>query len=290
MNPTIFHETKNHGQLTFPYIVYRGKIPEYIPSYPLHWHDEMELIYIKSGSGIITIQSHQYKVKANDILLILPQTVHSIEGFQNVEMEYFNILFHFSLLSISKEDICYEKYFKPLYHHTKSVSPYLEADSSLNQMLQPHILYLINNRKNRYTDNELMVKSQLFTIMYHINQHSFLTSQTELSLKNNYDTLKDLLLYVQSNYKKNIAIKDAAKICGFSTSHFMKLFKELTGKSFSQYLINYRLEIAAMQLREHNFKIIDIAENTGFHNLSYFTRAFREKYKMTPSEYRKRTS
>ena len=67
----------------------------------------------------------------------------------------------------------------------------------------------------------------------------------------------------------------------------MKLFKKFTGMSFYTYLINYRLELAAKQLSETNFKIIDIAESCGFHNHSYFTRAFQKKYQKTPLMYRK---
>lgn len=133
-----------------------------------------------------------------------------------------------------------------------------------------------------------MVKSNLFAIMHHISQYSSPASGAELSLKNNYDKLKNLLVYIQSNYNSTITVKDAAAVCGFSPSHFMKLFKELTGKSFSQYVIDYRLEIAARQLIETSDKIIDLAENVGFHNISYFTRAFRSKYGETPSAYRNR--
>ncbi|WP_305117469.1 helix-turn-helix transcriptional regulator, partial [Acutalibacter muris] len=60
-----------------------------------------------------------------------------------------------------------------------------------------------------------------------------------------------------------------------------------TGMSFNAYLVNYRLELAAKQLSETGYRVIDVAENCGFHNHSYFTRAFREKYQMTPTEYRK---
>lgn len=279
-------EAKIHGQLSFPYIVYKGNIPEFFPSYPLHWHDEMELIYICSGQGTITIQSHQYMVKSDDIVIVPPQMVHSIGQYKKSKMEYFNILFQFSLLSYSTNDTCYEKYFKPLYCHTKLPSLYLESEIDLNHILRPHIMYLIENRKKSYTNDELMVKSNLFAIMHYINQYSSPTSSAVLSLKNNYDKLKNLLLYIQSNYDHSITVKDAAAICGFSPSHFMKLFKELTRKSFSQYLIDYRLEIAAKQLVETTYKIIDLAENVGFHNVSYFSRAFHSKYGETPSAYR----
>ncbi len=68
----------------------------------------------------------------------------------------------------------------------------------------------------------------------------------------------------------------------------MKLFKEFTGMSFNAYLVNYRLELSAKQLAETNLKVIDIMENCGFHNHSYFTRAFHRKYQMTPLTYRKK--
>ena len=286
MHNRIPPETKIHGQLSFPYIVYKGNIPEFYSSYPLHWHDEMELIYIRSGQGIITIQSHQYVVRSDDIVIVPPQMVHSIEQYPKCKMEYFNILFQFSLLNYSTNDTCYEKYFKPIYCHTKLPSLYLESEVDLNRFLRPHIMYLIENRKKSYTNDELMVKSNLFAIMYYINQYSAPVNSAGLSLKNNYDKLKNLLIYIQSNYDCIITVKDAAAICGFSSSHFMKLFKELTGKSFSQYLIDYRLEIAARQLVETSYKIIDLAENVGFHNVSYFSRAFHSKYGETPSAYR----
>lgn len=279
-------EAKTHGQLSFPYTVYKGNIPAFFPSYPLHWHDEMELIYISGGQGMITIQSHSYLVKTDDMIIVPPQMIHSIEQYADSQMTYFNILFQFSLLHYSVNDACYEKYFKPLYCHTRLPSLYLNVETELNRLMRPHIMYLIENRKKCDAGDELMVKSNLFAIMHYINQYSTPASGAELSLKNNYDKLKNLLVYIQSNYNRSITVKDAAAICGFSPSHFMKLFKELTGKSFSQYVIDYRLEIAARQLIETTDKIIDLAENVGFHNVSYFTRAFHSKYGETPSAYR----
>ena len=44
METTPIHETKIHGIITFPYSVYKGRIPEWIHSFPLHWHDDFELI------------------------------------------------------------------------------------------------------------------------------------------------------------------------------------------------------------------------------------------------------
>ena len=183
---------------------------------------------------------------------------------------------------------CYEKYFLPFYNHTRIFPTYLSASERLNQLLLPYITDLINNRKQSYTHYELMVKSNLLAMIHYVYQYSTPSNDMELSLQNTYDKLKKLLSYVKGNYNNTITIQQAADICGFSESHFMKLFKELTGTSFTQYLKDYRLEIAANQLLETNRKIIEISENTGFHNPSYFTRSFFQKYRMSPSDYRRR--
>ena len=285
MDHSVMHETKTHGKLSFPYTVYCGNIPEYLHSYPLHWHDEMEIIYVTGGRGIVTIQTSEYTAQTGDLLILPPQIVHSMKQLGNESMTYFNILFHFSLLNGS--DNCYEKYIRPFYEHTRTVPPYFPAGSEPNRLMLPYICDLIANRKKSYTGYELMIKSHLFVLMHYLNLYSARISDGELSLQSTYDKLKKLLLYIQGSYDKPISVADAAAVCGFSESHFMKLFKELTGRTFTQYLKDFRLELAADQLAGSNRKIIEIAENTGFANHSYFTRSFIAKYGVSPSDYRK---
>ena len=88
------------------------------------------------------------------------------------------------------------------------------------------------------------------------------------------------------NYDKKLFIAHAAKLCGYSKSHFMKLFKLTTGKSFAEYAIEYRVEVAAQMLKSTDKKILDIALDCGFDNPSYFARAVKKKYGLTPSELR----
>lgn len=287
MNIPLLHETKIHGTLDFPYIVYHGKIPDFIDSYPLHWHDEAELIYISKGQAQITVWSHTYLVQEGDIIILMPHVIHSIDRIGSSYAEYFNIIFHFSILGKMTEDSCYEKYLKPFIAHKKRVNCYEKSGTELNTLLKPLLLSLIENRQNSYTTHEFLVKSNLFMIMHYLNQFSINSNESELAMQLTYDKLKPALYHVQNSYAENITIEKAAKLCGFSESHFMKLFKELTGMSFTAYLVNYRLELSAKQLPETNQKIIDIATNCGFNNHSYFTRSFIKKYGITPAQYRK---
>ena len=284
MDDILLHETKIHGTLDFPYIVYPGRIPEYIQSYPRHWHQEAELIYVTGGHLKVCVWSEAFHVTSGDIVIVLPHAIHSIEQIGSERAEYYNIVFDFSIFG---KDAGYDKYLKPFLTHEKTVNYCERKGSPLNESLKPLLLSLIEHRKSSYTTHEYLVKSHLFMIMHLLNRHCVDAEENELALHQTYDKLKAALYWVQLSYAKKTPIKKAAALCGFSESHFMKLFRELTGMSFTAYLINYRLELAANQLTKTDLSIIEISGNCGFHNHSYFTRAFVKKYGVTPTAYRK---
>ena len=286
MEHTPRHETKTHGTATFPFTVYRGIIPEYFRSFPLHWHDEFELIYCVEGTVLVTVWGQPYTLCANSLLIVLPRAVHSIDQCGSAMGEYFNIMFHPMLFRGSEDDHCYEKYILPFLNGEKTLECFHPADSPFNQAVTPCILSMLEHRRTSFSTHELLMKSCLFLLLHHMNQQSTVANPDSLP-QLSYGRLKDALYYVQHFYDQEITVQTAARECGFSESHFMKLFREFTGMSFNAYLVNYRLELAARQLSETGLKVIDIAENCGFRNHSYFTRAFRQKYGRTPVEYRK---
>ena len=70
-NPAILpdgQEVKVHGSEAFPFAVYCGIIPTFIPAYPLHYHEEMELIYCETGSGSITIDRATVTLHTGELL------------------------------------------------------------------------------------------------------------------------------------------------------------------------------------------------------------------------------
>ena len=287
MEYTELHETKIHGSIAFPYSVYRGRIPEWIHSFPLHWHEGFELIYCEGGSIQATLWGQAYTLRAGDLLVVLPHAVHSIEQAGPAEGEYYNIIFHPSLFRGAGEDPCYDKYVLPFVNGERTINCFHPVDSDFCQAVTPCVRSLVAHRRESYSTYELMVKSNLFQLLYHMTQHSAPAANGDRCLHLSYSRLKNALYYVQNCYDREITIREAAGRCGFSESYFMKLFKDFTGMGFNAYLVDYRLELAAKQLSETDYRVIDIAENCGFHNHSYFTRAFQKKYRKTPLAYRK---
>ena len=278
------HETKLHGSRLFPYKLYRCRLPEYIHGYPLHWHEEMELIYVAAGRVSITVRSQHCLAQAGDMLIILPQDMHAIEQHEGEAVEYYNILFRLSLLDGGANDIAYERHIAPLSKRTRTLPIHLPSCSALCQSLTPHVLSLIDARHE--TDSELMIKAHLYAMLHHLARCSADPSKTERAQASTYERLKPAIERIRSAPHEAHSIAQAASLCGYSPSHFARLFHKLTGTSFTQYVLQYRLEIAANALQSSSQPITRIALETGFHNLSYFTRAFTAQYGVTPTQYR----
>lgn len=276
-------EKKLHGQPDFPFAVYPGRLPEFGTGYPLHWHEELELICVHSGTGIITVQGERYLVQQGDLLLIPPHRVHSIQQRDREEMHYHNILFRLSLLETHPR---VEAYTAVLWDKSKEKPCFLPRGTALNEALTPPVMELLQYRTQRDTAFDLMVYSHLYRILYHIVAQCGDAGAQRVRKNASYEKMQEILEYLKENHARPITVPEAAGLCGFSESHFMRLFRELTGTSFTQYVKLQRLNTAAELLRTTGKRVGEIAEEVGIHNLSYFTRSFEEKYHMTPSGYR----
>ena len=94
--------------------------------------------------------------------------------------------------------------------------------------------------------------------------------------------LKKVLDYIELNYSEVIIVSELADICNFSDYHFMRFFKKYMNMTCIEYINNLRLEKAVELFEKGNTSILDVSLSVGFHNLSYFHRAFKKKYHMTP--------
>lgn len=280
------HETKQHGRHGFPYTVYEVKLPEWIPGFPLHWHDEMEIIYVKKGSMIVGIQNEDVVLHEGDIALIQPQLIHCIKQYENNSSHYYNVLFRMSLL-YGEDDLCRDKYLYPIYTGESVIPKYLKKGDTLNIAISPLIRLLADINSDGNDGHEMIIKSYLYAIVYYLNTSVQQESSKDQQTRSLYDKLKKSLYYIRNHYSEEISVEKAASLSNFSASHFAKMFRQLTGTSFNKYLVNYRLEIAAKKLTIDNAGISETAFACGFNNLSYFTRAFKEKYGITPHSYKK---
>lgn len=279
-------EKKTHGDLNFPFNIYPCTIPGDFASVPPHWHNDMEIIYIKKGSGMVFVDLTPHRVGEGDIVLIAPGQLHSIEQWEGASMEYENIIFHLGMLMSAGGDLCSEQFFTPLIHN-RSCLPVLIPVGSPLYSKAACCLDAIDDFSG-YGDalSALGIKGKLFELFHLLFCHCR-DGAAPRPVSQSLAHMKVILKHVETHYQEKLTIREMARLCGFSGSHFMKFFRQQMGVSFVDYLNDYRLTMAARMLSASSDTVTTVAGACGFENLSYFNRLFKRKFGTTPTRYRK---
>lgn len=281
-----YQEKKSHADASFPFNIYPCTIPLDFKQVPLHWHDEMEIIYVKKGSGMITVDFTPYLVSGGSLIFVSPGQLHSIEPYENCRMEYENIMFRLDMFMTQNPDLCGTNFFIPLYEQRMELTTHLTPDTPH----YPEVVSCLNTvDKLCMTFPEgyqFLIKSSFFEMFFFLSSYF---SKKRSSHKNDtsLDKIKFILKYVENHYSEKISISEIAEKSGFSESHFMRYFKKLMGVSFTAYLNDYRLMMASRLLLTSDSSILSIAEEVGIENVSYFNRIFKRRFGVTPSVFRK---
>lgn len=101
------------------------------------------------------------------------------------------------------------------------------------------------------------------------------------------EAIAKALRYIRQNYRNKISLNDIAEHVFLSPTYFSKKFKEEIGKNFNQYVNEIRTEQAKHLLKNTNYGFSEIAADTGFETLSYFSKVFRRITGLSPSAYRR---
>ena len=281
-------ESARHGETLFPMQKYITKLDLAYPVVTTHWHEEAELTLITEGEGLYQIDLVDYEVKKGDILFVPPLLLHSVSVAQpqNEEMISETYVFHLNFLGGNSTDICSTRYFVPIMNH-ELILPYLitpkhPAYVSIRKIFC-QIASLYNEEVPGY---ELALKGLFLQVVFLLFQYSTKQAKNVLPEEGTpADKLKNVLDYIEIHYAQTISVEELAKICCFSEYHFMRFFKKHMNMTCVEYVNNVRLEKAVELFEQGNTSILEVSLSVGFHNLSYFHRAFKNKYGMTPRSF-----
>ncbi len=277
------HESKSHFDYNISYNTYPCTIPLDFESVPLHWHEDVEFIYIKKGNGVIIMDGREHQVSAGDIAFILPGKVHGIFQHENESMEYENILFDGKIFSSSLDDF-YDTFLLPFFDSSIETPDIFKQGVPGYESIKRYLDSNDNISSHREGAWGLAIKGNLYLLLFDLV--TLYEKKVDTSNKKNTDKLKPVIKYVELHYSEPMTVAEMADVAGFSESHFMRFFKETFGVSFITYLNDYRLSMAARLLLATEDNILEVSQQVGFENLSHFNRQFKKKYLKTPKEYR----
>lgn len=273
-------EDAKHGESFFPVQKYITNLSSEYMGVTNHWHEEAELTLITSGKCIYKIDLVEYEVEEGDILFVPPLFLHSITLGNNKKVSSETYVFHLKFLGGNSTDICSTRYLAPIMNQEFSM-PYVIKP---NHPAYVSLRKIFNQINTTYDESiigyELALKSFFLQTIFLLLQYSKKVTVSETEKVS--DKIKNVLDYIELHYSETITVSQLAKLCYFSDYHFMRFFKKHMNMTCVEYINNLRLEKAVELFEKGNSSIMEVSLSVGFHNLSYFHRAFKKKYRMTP--------
>ncbi len=279
-------EMKRHGTYAFPLAVYHYVLSDFMLGYiNWHWHEEIQLSLVTKGAVRFFADGKQVLLQEGEGFFINSGRLHMARPEKDPDSSYLCLDFHPRLLSAFAGSIFEEKYVLPYIKndslsHLKLV-PGSEEDRGILQLVKD-IALLCEEAAFGYEMKVQGKAGQLWLALI-----SRRTSENNVNLNRNHDTVQEIISYLQTHYQDPVSLNQIARAVGFSESECCRLFKRVTGETILNYLKSYRLTRSVELLEETDLTVSQIAYESGFSGASYYIESFRQVLDQTPLQYRK---
>lgn len=273
-------------KLDASFIAYERMEPEF--GFNWHYHPEIELTFIRKGSGTRLVGDQLSDFRSGDLVLLgpnLPHTWATRDTVYETGRSASAIVIQFDT-RIFGNSLAQNPEFRNIGELLKKAergiyfSP-AEAGSVGQAMAE----LLEHSGMQRY--------GRLLLILDHLS----LLKNTQLLAsplyapsynRDNEARLDRIFQLIHGEFTRSIPLAEAAGLAHMTETSFSRFFKKMVGRSFSDYLNDLRIARACQLLTETHKNINEIAFSSGFNSTTHFNRMFLRKQGMSPREYRKR--
>ncbi|WP_395633028.1 AraC family transcriptional regulator [Flavobacterium sp.] len=260
------------------FYAYRLRVPFF--EFKWHYHPEYELTYIIKGSGYRIVGNSYDDFASGDLVLLGSNLPHTWSGKTNNEVYSEAIVIQFSETLIApflglNESVLIKKM---LNNAARGLS------FEITEELESKMIALTEVK-----GLERILRLIAILDLLSKQDNTFISTNTfhNVVSKKNGLRINKVCLFIQNNFNNKIALKQVADLLHLTESNFCKFFKKATGKTYSDYLNEMRINEACRLLVQTEKSVNQIAFDCGFETLSYFNRVFLNKKGITPSGYRK---
>lgn len=277
-------ETIQHGDSRYPFAYYLEDIWQYdFHCVDWHWHHELEFMTVREGTVLCLIGSEKLTLPKGSGIFINSGVLHRFESRSSAIIP--NIVFSPVLLSPEKS-LIYEKYVRPVISSSSNfqvLDLQIPWQGKILSILEE--IYGLQNQKGPIELQTVQSLLEMWKILF--QNFDISPNSPDLKLLNPKQArLLIMMQYIHDHYQEELSLSQIAASASVSKSGALQLFQSGIQLSPVAYLIQYRLSQAAELLHTTAKSISAIAEETGFSSAGYFCRRFKERYQMTPNEYR----
>ncbi len=252
-------------------------------------HSYFEVLYLCSGSALCHIQDRLIPMRVGDVAVIGSTLYHRIECRSSSPLTIAALFFEPEMIRCDGGSDSME-YLTPFLLQDASFPHIIPSESGIPRQVLEMMLRIHAERESA-PRTRLSLKTYLKMILaFLVNHYASYSGTAEVFHRQQraLDRIRPLFRFLEENCGTSIQIRQAARVCGMSESHFMSVFKEVTGLSFLKYLTQYRVERAQVKLTHTEESMKSICQDVGFCDQSYFGAVFRKIVGLTPAEYRRR--
>jgi len=274
----------------FPFNIFTNRSADSVILY-VHWHENIEIIRMRQGEAVFNIGSSSLPAAAGDILFVNSGMIHTGYSVNDSAVVYDAIVFNPGLLKRRVYDPHSEKLIFPYLEGLSLLPCRVERESVHYEKILAIITAMTEEFERREPGFEVCIKAWLnllFAAVYRyggaglgdIGRHERRTMELE--------RFRKLFDHLEEHFAQRIPVAEAAAIVSMSPHHFCRTFKNITGKTFVEFLNLYRINEAESLLRYTSLPVTEVSLRVGFCNTNYFDRVFKQIKGYPPSGCRKK--
>lgn len=262
-----------------------------------HRHKFVQIVYVRKGRLKHVINDNSFDVYKGDIFVIPPFVPHYYvdaygEEYEIIEFEFVPEFINERFSGNVREEGRFMDfaYLEPFLVTEKEMKPRLNLSGNVQMQVEGIFDEVLREYESREPEFELMIKALLLKLLVLV-EREFQRDLAESGDRELYDRHRDAiqsaLRYIDENFQKDISLEEAARIALLSPSYLRYLFKQITHRTFTEYVQGLRIAKAIELLKTRkDMKIIDICYSVGYNSVSHFNRTFHQVTGVSPRAYR----
>ncbi|GAB6928522.1 hypothetical protein JCM10914A_25050 [Paenibacillus sp. JCM 10914] len=273
------------------------RITEDFGSLSDHMHDYLQIWYVSKGEFIHTLNGKRYRMVQGNLFVLPPYSVHRVEMIPSQELEVLGCEFmpafiHEKLQNKPTDEQLFDLTFiERFIAPEENVPPKITLTGSSDLAARALLTEMLNEYNTRGPYYHILLKANLLKLLAIINrehddQIHHLSKSANASILYREPILESIR-YIHDHYDQPLRLDDLCARTMMSRTNFCRQFKEMTGRTFSQYVANYRIRMSMRLLSEPDMTVTEVCYKVGFNELPYFCRIFKKYTGTTPAYYKK---
>lgn len=281
-------ELKEHGTALFPIACYHDRLPP--DEVPWHWHEELEAIWVESGTAIAAVDGETCALPPGSGCFINSNALHSVWPEPGGACVLRSLVFHPRLVGGSLDSIFWQGYLQPVLDDASGRCVPLDRAEGWHEAALESIRAAWQACAEEGTGFEFTVRDQLSRLILLLAAHQQLERRPpSAKVRRDAERMKRMLRYAQDHLAEELSVAALAASAAISESECLRCFRSVTGTSPMRYIRQIRVQRASELLRNTEESVSAIGGLCGFQEMSYFAKTFRAERGCTPSEYRRQS-